>query len=102
MPAHLSRSMAEKWLTINKKKTKLPKIDLHGYRGDDVFDALDRFLLNAARQGRPRAEIICGKGTGVVRGQVLNYLKKANYHWQFEQSPNGKPNEGSILVFLDE
>lgn len=87
---------------MKKNKSRHPRIDLHGFKTDQVFDALDQFLLKASRQGAKRAEIICGKGEGLVRKKAVEYLKKAHYHWQFDQTPLGKPNEGALIVFVDE
>lgn len=82
-----------------KPNSKVPTLDLHGYKSDEVFDAVEAFLRRheSARQVR----IMPGKGTGKVKGQVIDYLKKANYPWSYERSANGQNNEGVMIVFME-
>lgn len=78
-----------------KKKApqSFPTLDLHGYRVEEVYDALDQFLRKSESQGHARVRIITGKGTGKVKAKTLEYLKTAHYQPQLE-------NEGSFLVVL--
>ena len=55
----------------------MPTLDLHGYKTDDVFDALENFLAKHASAKQVR--ILHGKGTGAVKAKVLEYLKLARY-----------------------
>ncbi len=79
-------------------KKKPPTLDLHGYRADEVFDAVEKFLTR--HSSAPRVRIMPGKGTGKVKAQVEQYLKLANYPWQFERLENGQVNEGVMVVFM--
>lgn len=81
--------------------SKDPSIDLHGYQKDEVYDALDRFLLKVSDQGAKRARIVTGKGKGIVLKEAQKYLKQAGYPFQFEKMANGKSNEGVLVVFVD-
>lgn len=76
----------------------LPTLDLHGFKKDDVFDAVDRFIMK--NQGRERVKIMPGKGEGIVRAELLRYLKLGGYPWSYEELPNGQKNMGSVIVFL--
>lgn len=78
---------------------KIPTLDLHGFKSDDVFDAVEKFLRKHERQKQVR--IMPGKGTGKVKSQVVEYLKLARYEWQFERLPNGSVNEGVMTVFME-
>lgn len=78
----------------------MPRIDLHGYKTDEVYDALDAFLLKASQAGHPRAQIITGKGKGLVLAETQKYLKQAGYSFQFERLANGSQNEGVLIVFV--
>ena len=80
-------------------KTNFKTLDLHGYRADAVFDAVDQFVYK--NQNHKRLRIMTGKGTGAVKKIVLDYLKKSHYPWQYETIGNGKKNEGVLIVFLD-
>ncbi len=76
-------------------------LDLHGYKSDQVEDAIDRFLVQVSKSSLKKARIMTGKGTGVVQGLTIKYLKLAGYHWAYEKLPNGKNNEGCLVIFLD-
>ena len=76
-------------------------LDLHGFKSDEVEDAVDKFLVRAQEAGLARARIMTGKGTGTVQKVVVQYLKLGNYPWKHEVLPNGKKNEGVMVVFLD-
>lgn len=81
------------------KKDKLPTLDLHGFKRDEVFDAVDRFVMK--HQGAAKVRIMPGKGEGIVRSEVVRYLKLGGYPWSFEISDGGAKNMGSLLVYLD-
>lgn len=78
----------------------VPTLDLHGYRVEDVFDAVEAFLGKHASADRVR--IIPGKGTGKVQSEVARYLKLANYSWSHERSgAAGAANSGVMIVHMD-
>lgn len=78
----------------NSTKDRLPTLDLHGFKTEDVADAVDRFLMKSQNSGQSRVRIITGKGTGAVRKVALDWLKRGGF-------PYSQENEGSFLVFLD-
>ena len=80
-------------------KTKLPTLDLHGYREDEVFDAIEGFLSKHTNADRVR--IMTGKGKGVVKAEAQRYLKLAKYHFSSEKNEKGVVNDGVILVFVN-
>jgi DNA-nicking Smr family endonuclease len=77
---------------------KLPTLDLHGFKKDEVFDAVDRFIMK--HQSAAQIKIMPGKGEGIVRSELLRYLKLGGYPWAYEEMPNGQKNTGSVIVFL--
>ncbi|MBY0316729.1 MAG: Smr/MutS family protein [Bdellovibrionales bacterium] len=84
---------------MGTKKIKMPTLDLHGKKQDEVYDLVDRFIMK--HHHIERVKIMPGKGTGVVRNQVISYLKQGGYPWSYEDLPNGDKNTGSIIVFLN-
>jgi dsDNA-specific endonuclease/ATPase MutS2 len=76
-------------------------LDLHGFKTEDVEDAVDRFLVQISQTSLKRARIMTGKGTGAVQKIVTAYLKRAGYQWSFEKLDNGKENTGVLVLFLD-
>lgn len=82
-----------------KKSGAAPTLDLHGYKMDEVFDAVEAFLRKHANASKVR--IMHGKGTGAVRAKVLEYLRLAGYHSYTERLDSGKPNDGVLVVPME-
>jgi dsDNA-specific endonuclease/ATPase MutS2 len=76
-------------------------LDLHGFRGEDVESAVDKFIIHINNSHLKRARIVTGKGTGTVQKIVINYLKIAGFQWKYEKLSNGKENQGVLVLFLD-
>lgn len=76
-------------------------LDLHGFKSDQVEDAIDRFLMDLSKSSLKKARIMTGKGTGTVKALAIKYLKMAGYSWAYEKLSNGKNNEGCLVIFLD-
>lgn len=98
--------MAHKIVQISKAGVYLTcmakdLLDLHGYKADQVEEAIDRFLMQVSGSKLKRARIMTGKGTGTVKTIAIKYLKLAGYHWGYEKLPNGKNNDGCLVLFLD-
>ena len=81
-----------------KTAKRQPTLDLHGYKTDEVFDAVEEFLRK--HQNEHSVRIMPGKGTGKVKAVVADYLKKANYPWSHEKLPNGQMNDGVMIVYM--
>lgn len=82
------------------KKNQLPTLDLHGYQKDQIYDSVDKFIMKY--HSTPRICIIPGKGSGIVKAELIKYLKHGGYPWAYEKLENGKINEGSIIVFMND
>ncbi len=78
---------------------KQPTLDLHGYKSDEVFDAVESFLLKHAQ--RQQVRIMPGKGSGKIKAKVIEYLKLGNYPWSFERTSNGTLNDGVMIVYME-
>ena len=76
-------------------------LDLHGFKSDQVEDAIDRFLMQVSKSSLKKARIMTGKGTGTVQSLAIRYLKLAGYHWTYEKLSNGKNNEGCLIIYLE-
>lgn len=99
--AHLTLTARDTKLGVMKSKGSMkrsPTLDLHGYKTDEVFDAVEAFLKRYENEHSVR--IMPGKGTGKVKSQVIEYLKLARYHWSFEKSDKGVVNDGVMIVFM--
>ena len=51
-----------------------PEIDLRGMRGDEALDTLTHFMDDAIMVGMPTVRILHGKGDGILRHLVRQYL----------------------------
>ncbi|MGE0525838.1 MAG: Smr/MutS family protein [Bdellovibrionales bacterium] len=78
---------------------KTPTLDLHGYKSEDVFDAVEKFLRQHERKTQVR--IMPGKGTGKVKAKVIEYLRLAGYPWSHERQVDGQLNEGVLIVYME-
>ena len=81
------------------KDSKSPTLDLHGYKTEDVFDAVERFITRHTQARQVR--IMPGKGTGKVKAEVIRYLNLAGYSYLFERSDRGQVNEGVLIVHME-
>jgi len=81
------------------QKSGGPTLDLHGFKTDEIYDALEKFL--ARHSSAKTVRIMPGKGTGKVKNEVIQYLKQARYPWSYEKLSNGQVNEGVLVVFMD-
>lgn len=82
-----------------KKAGNSPLLDLHGYKTDEVFDAVEAFLRK--HENKSTVRIMPGKGTGKVKSHVIEYLRLAGYSWSHERLDNGNPNEGVLVVYME-
>ncbi len=81
------------------KKSKVPTLDLHGFKKDEVFDTVDKFVMK--HQNAPKIRIMPGKGAGIVRDELVRYLKLGGYPWSYEITESGVKNEGALVVYLE-
>ena len=81
-----------------KSSAKRPTLDLHGFKTDDVYDAVDQFIQK--NQSKDRVLIMTGKGSGAVQKKVIEYLRQAHYPWAFDKDASGRENTGVLVVFM--
>ena len=73
------------------------EIDLHGARSaSEAIDMLDSELYNIMNSQK-YCRVIYGIGKGILRREVLNYLKKVNYIAGFKEDAE---HAGSCIVVL--
>jgi len=80
------------FIEVNDIKTE---IDLRGLYGDEAIAEVDRFLDRAMHGGLKTVRIIHGKGTGVLRKKIGEYLKSDRRVVSFQL---GEWNEGGTGV----
>lgn len=82
------------------KKSPKPLLDLHGVKTDEVFDALESFLMR--HSSKPKVYIMTGKGTGAVKAKVIEYLKLARYPYSVYRDDLGHTNDGILIVHTND
>ena len=75
-------------------------LDLHGFRVDEVWPALDKFLRRAEEQGLKSVRVMTGKGKGLVREEAVKALKLGGFPFKPEKLQNGQTNDGVLVVYL--
>jgi dsDNA-specific endonuclease/ATPase MutS2 len=79
---------------------KIPSLDLHGVRQEEVFDLLDKFIRKEEAKGSSAVRIIHGIGTGKVKARVLEFCKITGHQPKPDKGENGQVNPGSVLLYL--
>jgi DNA mismatch repair protein MutS2 len=75
-------------------------LDMRGWRAAAVGTDLDRYLNDAYLAGMPFVRLIHGKGTGVLRRVVREYLAEHPLVASFEGAPDRDGGEGVTVVHL--
>ena len=77
-----------------------PELDLRGKRGEDALAELERYFDRAVMFGFSNFKIIHGKGDGILRKLVRNYLKKYNQVERMEDEHADRGGDGITYVYL--
>ena len=75
-------------------------VDLRGMTVEEGILELDRYIDHALRMGINEFTVIHGKGTGVLRSAVRDYLKKSKYVKTSRLGTFGEGEDGVSIVTL--
>ena len=75
-------------------------LDLRGMTVDEGILELDRYIDHALRMGIGEFTVIHGKGTGVLRAAVREYLKKSTFVKSHRLGTFGEGEDGVSIVTL--
>ncbi len=75
-------------------------VDLRGMNVEEGIMELDRYIDHALRMGINEFTVIHGKGTGVLRSAVREYLKKSKYVKTSRLGTFGEGEDGVSIVTL--
>ena len=87
-------------LQLQKTASVSPEIMLRGQRVEDALQALDRYLDDACLAGLERVRVIHGKGTGVMRRAVWEFMRRHPAVASLELAEPGEGGEGATIVRL--
>lgn len=89
-------------LASRKDRIVSGEIDLRGMASDEAILELDKYIDNAVLSGMGTVTVIHGKGTGVLRKAVGQYLRSQKYVKSFRLGVFGEGENGVTVVELKE
>ncbi|HHV71546.1 MAG TPA: endonuclease MutS2, partial [Clostridia bacterium] len=84
---------------LSSKTTDIsPELDLRGMNSDDALQELEKYLDDAYLAGLKEARINHGKGTGVLRNSVQQYLQGHRLVSEYRLGKYGEGGDGVTIV----
>jgi DNA mismatch repair protein MutS2 len=77
-----------------------PEIDVRGQRTEDAIAAIERLLDRAIMMGYGNLKVIHGKGDGILRKMIREYLKKYKQVDRMEDEHADRGGDGITYVYL--
>jgi DNA mismatch repair protein MutS2 len=77
-----------------------PTLDIRGKRGEEAIAELTRHLDRAIASGLTQVEVIHGKGDGILRKLVHNYLRDRKEVREYALAPWEQGGPGCTLVYM--
>ncbi len=87
-------------ITRTEASGPLLSLDIRGQRADVALGQLGTFLDKAILAGRESIEIVHGRGTGVLRKEVHNFLRSFPGIESFALAPEDRGGDGMTIVHL--
>ncbi len=76
------------------------QIDVRGMRAEEAIQAVDRFIDDAMVLGYNEVSILHGRGDGILRRFIRDYLKQYNYVKSLKNEHEERGGDGITLVGL--
>ncbi len=77
-----------------------PEIDVRGLRGEEALFEIEKYLDRALMMGFSNLKIIHGKGDGILRKLIREYLRKYSQVTRIEDEHADRGGDGITYVFL--
>jgi len=77
-----------------------PEIDVRGMRTEDALQKIELVLDRAVMIGYPTLKIIHGKGDGILRKFIRDYLRKYNHVSRFEDEHADRGGDGITYAYI--
>ncbi|MFB2120131.1 endonuclease MutS2 [Parapedobacter sp. 2B3] len=78
-----------------------PEVDVRGMRTDAALSAIEKYLDRAVMMGFPSLKIVHGKGDGILRKFIREYLRKYGEVTRMEDEHPDRGGEGITYAYLD-
>ncbi len=78
-----------------------PEVDVRGMRTEDALQKLELVLDRAVMIGYPSLKIIHGKGDGILRKFIRDYLRKYNHVSRFEDEHADRGGDGITYAYME-
>ena len=89
-------------LKMSKTATISPEVNLIGLNSDEAIIKLDKYLDDAFLSHISPVRIVHGKGSGILRNAVHNYLKRQKHVKSFRLGSFGEGDYGVTIVEFKE
>ena len=89
-------------LKMSKTASISPEINLIGMTADEALIALDKYIDDAFLSHISPVRVVHGKGSGVLRNAVHNYLKKQKHVKSYRLGTFGEGDYGVTIVEFKE
>ena len=77
-----------------------PELDLRGMRGENALQEVENYLDKAIMLGFPSVKLVHGKGDGILRKLIREYLKKYKEVTKVEDEHADRGGDGITYVYL--
>jgi DNA mismatch repair protein MutS2 len=84
-----------------RRLTFKPEIDIRGKRGDEALDQVQHFIDEAVMAGANNLSILHGKGNGILRQLIRDYLESLNFVKSAKDAREDMGGAGITIVKLD-
>lgn len=100
-----SKELAQKYARStrafeSKTKNVSTEVDVRGQNIEEAWMNVEKFLDDCYLAGIPQVNIIHGKGTGVLRKGIQEYLRKHRYVKSYRNGKYGEGEDGVTVVEL--
>ena len=96
----VKKEKPQKKYTDKVFKSVSTKLDLRGYRYEDAYIALDKYIDDCVCAKIPNCTIVHGFGTGTIRKLVWDYLKNNKFVKSYRFGEQGEGLVGATIVYF--